>query len=53
MNNLDTVAALPKHLNPEVGRVVGDPSPAISLSDVWAVEMYFCPNCRFVELYAA
>ena len=53
MAKLDTVAALPKVLHPEKARAVGDPTPAISISDVWCVEIYFCQTCRHVELYAA
>jgi predicted nucleic-acid-binding Zn-ribbon protein len=52
MVDLETTASLPKLLKPGEPRAVGDPSPAISISDVWAVELRFCQTCRYVELYA-
>ena len=51
MNRVDAVTALPAYIGKE-GRKYGDKSPAISISEVWTVEMYVCPKCRFVELYA-
>lgn len=51
MNRINTVTALPTYIGKE-GRKLGDPSPAISISEVWTLEMYTCPKCRFVELYA-
>ena len=51
MNRVNASTALPVYIG-EKDRKPGDKSPAISVSDVWTVEMYTCPKCRFVELYA-
>ena len=52
MNLMDSLTGLPRYTH--VGaRAVSDETPAISLSDVLTVELYFCPNCRFVEMYGA
>jgi predicted nucleic-acid-binding Zn-ribbon protein len=52
MNLMENVWAVPKYIGGPA-RSVSDTSPAISLSDVLTFEMYFCPNCRFVEFYGA
>ncbi len=51
MNKVGVPVALPQSLH-EGTRKVGDPTPAISLSSVFPVDMYWCEGCRFVELYA-
>lgn len=51
MTKVDVVGAIPKSIGLKV-RSVSDPSPAISISDVLPVELYRCPGCKFVELYA-
>ncbi len=51
MNLMPTPGTLPKYTGKGV-HALGDPTPVISQSDVWTVEIYCCPNCRFVELYA-
>lgn len=53
MTLVKTTGAIPKCIEEVGGRSVGDKTPAISISDVLTVEMYYCPSCRFVELYAA
>jgi phage FluMu protein Com len=51
MNKLNTSAAIPTYIG-KSGRKLNDKTPAISLTDAWTVEVYSCPICRFVELYA-
>jgi Zn-finger nucleic acid-binding protein len=51
LSKVDVTVALPRCIDDGI-RKVGDPTPAISLSSVLPVEMYYCPTCRFVELYA-
>jgi hypothetical protein len=52
MNLAETMGAIPKHIG-EGARLRSDKTPAISTSDVLTVTLYYCPSCRFVELYAA
>jgi Zn-finger nucleic acid-binding protein len=51
MHRVNASTALPTYIGSK-DRKPGDRDPAISVSDVWTVEMYTCPKCRFVELYA-
>jgi Zn-finger nucleic acid-binding protein len=52
MNRLPVEGTLPHHKGGDA-HIAGDLRPVISLSEVWPVEIYCCPNCRFLELYAA
>ena len=52
MNLMPTLGTLPKYTG-KGADIVGDPTPVISQADVWTVEIYCCPNCRFLEIYAA
>ena len=52
MNLMPTLGTLPKYTG-KGADIVGDPTPVISQADVWTVEVYCCPNCRFLEIYAA
>lgn len=51
MTKYDAVSALPRNLD-NGPRKLNDPTQIISLSSVFAVDVYWCPSCRFVELYA-
>jgi hypothetical protein len=51
MKKMPTSGTLPKYIG-KSGTPLGDPTPVISQSDVFVAEVYFCPMCRFVELYA-
>lgn len=52
MNLVPGLSAIPTHIGSGV-RSPTDKSPRFSLSEALTVEVYFCPNCRFIELYAA
>jgi|GEM_PF-7055821 len=52
MNLMDILVGLPRYTR-EGARAVNDKTPAISVSDVLTAELYFCPNCRFLEMYGA
>jgi hypothetical protein len=52
MNLMPVVATLPRYTGKDATRV-GDPTPTVSLSEPLTIEVYFCPNCRFLELYGA
>jgi len=51
LKKLAVSPALPTYIG-KPGRTSDDKTPAISTTEVWTVEMYHCPTCRFVELYA-
>jgi phage FluMu protein Com len=51
MNKLNTVATLPTYIGKNE-KSSDTSTPVISVTDAWTVEVYSCPICRFVELYA-
>jgi hypothetical protein len=52
MRTVDVVGAIPVYKGPSTGKKLGDPTPVISTSDVLTVEMFLCPDCRFLEFHA-
>lgn len=51
MNKVDVQVALPQNLREGV-RLSSDKTPVISLTRALPADMYYCENCRFIELYA-